>query len=131
MTNQENQEKKQISVKAKSNINELQLELVTSSAYFKPLLDRTYVVEINPENKWQRIENPRFAVQDPKTGETKIPPRYEFKIAHVDNGKEQLWTVSKTVCGQIIEQWNKSFSVFQITRHGTDRSTTYDIVGVQ
>ena len=35
--------------------------------------------------------------------------RYECKITHVNNGKEQKWTVSKTVCLQIIEQLRKEF----------------------
>ena len=57
--------------------------------------------------------------------------RYECKITHVNNGKEQKWTVSKTVCLQIVEQLRKGFTVLKVTRHGEDRTTTYQIEGVQ
>jgi hypothetical protein len=57
--------------------------------------------------------------------------RYECKITHLNNSREQTWTVSKTVCLQIIEQLRNRFTVLKVTRQGTDRSTTYTIEGVQ
>jgi hypothetical protein len=57
--------------------------------------------------------------------------RYEAKITHVNNGKEQLWDTSKTVCLQIIEQLRKNYTVLRVTRNGSDRNTTYTIEGVQ
>ena len=48
-----------------------------------------------------------------------------------NNSKEQTWTVSKTVCLQIIEQLRKGLTVIKVTRNGTDRNTTYNIEGVQ
>jgi hypothetical protein len=56
--------------------------------------------------------------------------RYELIIVHVNNQKEQVWTVSKTVCLQILEQLRKGFRTFKVIRTGADRSTTYQIEGV-
>ena len=107
------------------NLSELDLTLVTTSAYFKPEDGKTYVIQINPEDKVEMIKNPKFADKDGY-----IPTRFEFHIKHIDNNAEQLWTVSKTVCKQIATELGKGFTVLQITRHGTDRSTIYDIKGV-
>jgi hypothetical protein len=123
--------KQQLSAKAKSNLSQLDLELATSSHFFKPEPQKTYVIRINPEDKVEKVENTRFAYQDPNTGQTKVPVRYEFKIMHVDNGAEQLWTVSKTVCMQIAAALGKGFTVLEVTRNGTGKSTTYTIEGVQ
>lgn len=57
--------------------------------------------------------------------------RYEFVITHVNDQKEQIWTVSKTVCLQILEQLRKGFRVLKVIRTGADRSTTYQIEGMQ
>ncbi|CAN5377671.1 hypothetical protein BH18THE2_BH18THE2_25150 [soil metagenome] len=38
---------------------------------------------------------------------------------------------SKTTCSQIIEQLRRGFTVLKVTRTGADRSTTYQIEGVQ
>jgi hypothetical protein len=53
------------------------------------------------------------------------------KITHVNNGKEQLWDTSKTVCLQIIGELRKGFTTLKLTRNGSDRNTTYTIEGVQ
>jgi hypothetical protein len=47
--------------------------------------------------------------------------RYECKITHLNNGKEQLWDRSKTVCLQIVEQLRKGFTTLKVTRNGSDR----------
>jgi hypothetical protein len=114
-----------ISDKALSNLSMLDLTLVTTSAYFKPEDGKTNMIYINPEDKVEMIKNPKFASPDGY-----IPTRFEFHIKHIDNNAEQLWTVSKTVCTQIATELGKGFTVLQITRHGTDRSTIYDIKGV-
>ena len=72
------------------------------------------------------IENDRF-----KDANGKPIKRYECKITHVNNGREQLWDTSKTTCQQIIEQLRKGFTVLKIIRTGADRSTTYSIEGIQ
>jgi|SRR5215211_2793049 len=132
----ENQEQKsenqsELSEKAKSNLSQLDLELATSSAYFKPEPQKTYVIRINPEDRVEKVESTRFAYQDPKTGQTKVPIRYEFKIIHVNNGAEQLWTVSKTVCMQIASVLGSGKTVMSVVRNGTGKTTTYTIEGAQ
>ncbi|CAN5121555.1 hypothetical protein BH18THE2_BH18THE2_14400 [soil metagenome] len=74
----------------------------------------------------ERGENHRF-----KDANGNPIKRYECKITHVNNGREQAWTVSKTVCLQIIEQLRKGFTVLKVTRHGEDRTTTYQIEAMQ
>jgi hypothetical protein len=116
-----------ISESAKSNIDEIELDLVTSSQYFKPRPGTTYVIQVDlDKHKIKPVENPKFTdVQG------KPVKRYELVIVHVNNQKEQIWTVSKTVCLQIIEWIRKGFKTLRVTRTGTDRSTTYAIEGVQ
>jgi hypothetical protein len=41
--------------------------------------------------KVEIVKNPKFADKDGN-----IPTRFEFKIYHVNNGAEQLFTTSKT-----------------------------------
>jgi hypothetical protein len=121
---EENKEQK-LSDKALSNLSELDLTLVTSNAYFKPEDGKTYMIYINPEDKVEMIKNPKFASPDGY-----VPTRFEFHIKHINNNAEQLFTVSKTVCKQIATELGKGYTTLQITRHGTDRSTIYDIKGV-
>lgn len=116
---------KTLSETAYKNLSQLDLTLVTTSAYFKPEDGKTYMIYINPEDKVEMIKNPKFADKDGY-----IPTRFEFHIKHIDNNANQLWTVSKTVCKQIATELGKGCTVLQITRHGTDRSTIYDIKGV-
>jgi hypothetical protein len=116
-----------ISEQAKSNIDEIEQELETSSAYFKPKPGKNYVIKMDPQSdKIIPIENERFKDQNGKPIK-----RYECKITHVNNGREQLWDTSKTTCLQIIEQLRKGFTVLKIIRTGADRSTTYQIEGIQ
>jgi hypothetical protein len=121
----EQKEEPKLTDKALSNLSELDLTLTTTSTYFKPEDSKTYVVKINPEDKVEMIKNPKFADKDGY-----IPTRFEFHIMHIDNNAKQLWTVSKTVCKQIATELGRGYTVLQITRHGSDRSTIYDIKGV-
>jgi hypothetical protein len=125
MSNQDIQEQK-LSEKARNNLTALDLEIVTTSAYFKPEPEKTYVIKVNPEDKVEMVKNPKFEDKDGY-----IPTRFEFKIAHANNGAEQLWTVSKTVCKQIAAELENGYTILEVTRHGTDRNTTYDVKGVQ
>jgi DNA-binding PadR family transcriptional regulator len=116
-----------INEKVTEHLNEIEQELETSSAYFKPKPGKSYVIRMDLQNnKIIPIENERF-----KDSQGKPLRRYECKITHVNNGKEQLWDTSKTTCQQIIEQLRKGFTVIKVTRTGADRSTTYHIEGVQ
>ena len=94
---------------------------------FQAKAGTTYVIKMDPQNdKIFPVENDRF--KDPQGKPIK---RYECKITHVNNGRQQLWDTSKTTCQQIIEQLKKGFTVLKVTRHGEDRTTTYTIEGVQ
>ena len=112
---------------AQNNLDEIEQELETSSQYFKPKPGKVYMIKMDPQNdKIVPVENDRF-----KDANGKPIKRYECKITHVNNGKQQIWSTSKTVCQQIIEQLRKGFTVLKVIRTGADRSTTYDITGVQ
>src|SRR5215207_7634509 len=121
--NQEQKSENQLTEKARSNLSQLDLELATSTAWFKPESGKKYLIKINPEDRVEKVESPRFAYQDPKTGETKVPVRYEFHIVHVNNNAEQLWTVSKTVCMQIAAVLGTGKTVLRIQRNGSGKST--------
>ena len=108
------------------NLEEIEDEIQTSSQYFKPAPDKIYVIKLDPQNKIVTSENERF-----KDAQGKPLKRYEVRITHVNNGREQIWTVSKTVCLQIIEQLKKNLTTLKVTRRGTDRTTTYVIEGIQ
>ena len=123
---QQQKTQSQISEKAQSNLSNLDLTLTTTSAYFKPEDGKTYVIRINPEDKVEMVKNPKFADKDGY-----VPTRFEFKIKHVNNDAEQLFTTSKTLCKQIATELGKGFTILEITRHGTDRSTTWTVKGVQ
>lgn len=120
------QNQEQLSESAAGNLASIEEEIETSSQYFKPKPDKTYVIRIDPQNKIVPIENDRF-----KDANGNPIKRYECKITHVNNGREQKWTVSKTVCLQIIEQLKQRHTALNVTRHGSDRATTYTIEGVQ
>jgi hypothetical protein len=117
----------QLDQSAIDNLESIEEEIETSSQYFKPKPDKTYVIRLDPQkDKIVPAENDRF-----KDANGNPIKRYECKITHVNNGKEQKWTVSKTVCLQIVEQLRKNFTVLTVTRHGEDRTTTYQIEGMQ
>jgi hypothetical protein len=116
-----------ISEQAKSNIDEIELDVTSSSQYFKPRPGTTYVIQVDLDKfKIKPVENPKFTDTSGKPLK-----RYEIVIVHINNQKEQIWTVSKTVCLQIIDQIKKGFNVMKVVRTGVDRSTTYAIEGVQ
>jgi hypothetical protein len=115
-----------ISDKAQSNLDEIELDLVTSNQYFKPKPGTTYVIQVDLDK--HKIEPDETRFMDPQGKPLK---RYKIVIVHVNNQKEQTWSVSKTVCTQIIEQIRKGFNTLKVTRIGTDRSTIYQIEGVQ
>jgi hypothetical protein len=117
----------QLDQSAIDNLESIEEEIETSSQYFKPKPDKTYVISLDPQkDKIVPAENDRF-----KDANGNPIKRYECKITHVNNGKEQKWTVSKTVCLQIVEQLRKNSTVLKVTRHGEDRTTTYQIEGMQ
>jgi hypothetical protein len=109
------------------NLQFIEEEIETSSQYFKPHPGKTYVVRLDPQKEIIiPVEIDRF-----KDTNGKPIKRYQCKITHVNNGKQQLWETSKTVCLQIIAELREGFKVLKVTRTGEDRSTTYSITGVQ
>jgi hypothetical protein len=101
-------------------------EIETSSQYFKPKPDKMYMISIDPEEKIEPRLNDRF-----KDAQGRPLIQYEIKITHVNNGKQQLWETSKTLCAQIVSELKKGFKVLQVQRFGEDRGTVYKIQGIQ
>jgi hypothetical protein len=121
------EQKEELSTKTLSNLDEIELDVTTSSQYFKPRPGTTYVIQVDlDKHRMQPIETTKF-----NDAAGKPLKRYELVIVHINNQKEQIWTVSKTVCLQIIEQIRKGFKVLKVVRTGSDRSTTYSIEGMQ
>jgi hypothetical protein len=121
------EQKGELSTKALSNLDEIELDVTTSSQYFKPRAGTVYMIQIDlDKHSIQPVESEQF-----KDSKGKPLKRYELVITHVNNGKEQVWTVSKTVMLQITEQLRKGFKVLKIVRTGEDRTTTYKVEGVQ
>ncbi len=121
------QQEKGLSEKARTNLDVIELDAATSSQYFKPKPGAVYIIEIDlDKHEIKPTENPRFT--DSKGKPLK---RYEVVVMHPNNGREQIWTVSKTVIGQIIAEIRRGFKVFKVERIGEDRSTIYKIRGVQ
>lgn len=110
-----------------NNLQFIEEEIETSSQYFKPKPGKTYVIRLDLQNdKIVPVENDRF-----KDVNGKPMKRYQCIITHVNNGKQQQWETSKTVCLQIISELRKGFKVLKVTRTGADRSTLYSIEGLQ
>ena len=127
MSNQTSTQAQELNESVLENLASVEEEIETSSQYFKPKPNKIYMIKMNPQkDKIIPSENERF-----KDANGKPIKRYECKITHVNNSREQTWTVSKTVCLQIIEQLRKGFTVLKVTRNGTDRNTAYNIEGVQ
>ena len=122
---QQNQDKG-LSDPALENLTAIEDEIETSSQYFKPRPDKVYMLSMNPEERIEPRLNERF-----KTADGKPTIRYEIKITHVNNGKTQLWEVSKTLCAQIVGELKKGFKVIHVQRFGEDRGTVYKVQGVQ
>jgi hypothetical protein len=108
------------------NLTAIEDEIETSSQYFKPKPDKMYMLSINPEERIEPRLNERF-----KDAQGRPIIRYEVKITHVNNGKQQLWETSKTLCAQIVSELTKGFKVLQVQRFGEDRGTVYKVQGVQ
>jgi hypothetical protein len=126
MTTTTSETTNQLSQSAIDNLLSIEEEIETSSQYFKPKPAKTYVVRINPQDKIEMVQTDRF-----KDAQGKPLKRYQFKVTHVNNNKEQLWDTSKTACSEIIAELKKGLTVLKVTRNGSDRNTTYTIEGVQ
>jgi hypothetical protein len=114
--------------KAIGNLDKIQLDIETSTQYFKPKAGTPYVVEIDIDKHEIDIsESDRF-----KDSAGRPIKQYLFFIKHVNNGVEQKWTVSsKTLVRQLMREIRKGFKVMKIQRVGEDRNTTYNVEGIQ
>jgi hypothetical protein len=120
-------EEPNLSATVTSNLEEIELDLVTSSQYFKPKPGTKYIIEVDlDKHKIKPAENPKFT-----DSQGKPLKRYELVVKHPNNGTEQIWTVGKTVTSQIIEEIRKGFKILEVERIGEDRNTIYKIRGVQ
>jgi hypothetical protein len=117
---------KELEQNAIDNLQFIEEEIEASSQYFKPKPDKTYVIKMNRTDKIVPVESERF-----KDVNGKPIKRYECSITHVNTGREQIWSVSKTTCLQIIAQLKEGFTVLKVRRQGSDKNTTYDIKGEQ
>lgn len=121
------QSQKELDPKAKNNLQSLEEEIETSSQYFKPQPDNVYMISIDPvKDEIRPVINDRF-----KDAQGKPIKRYECKITHINNGKQQIWSVSKTVVLQLLALLKNNYTTMKVVRFGSDRTTTYDIQPVQ
>lgn len=117
----------QIDQSALESLEAIEEEIEASTVYFKAKPEKPYMIKMDPyKDKIIPVENERF--KDINGNPIK---QYECKITHINNSREQIWPVGKTVCQQIIEELKKGFTVLRMTRHGIDRNTTYTIEGVE
>jgi hypothetical protein len=114
--------------KAQSQLDKIQLDIETSTQFFKPKAGHTYVVEIDiDKHEIEITESDRF-----KDSRDKPLKQYQFIVKHVNNGVEQKWTVSsKRLVRQPMGEIRKGFKVMQVERIGEDRDTTYIVKGIQ
>lgn len=120
-------QKQELDPQAKNNLQSLEEEIETSSQYFKPQPDNVYMISIDPvKDEIRPVVNDRF-----KDAQGKPIKRYECKITHINNGKQQIWSVSKTVVLQLLALLKKNCTTMKVVRFGTDRTTTYQIEGIQ
>ena len=124
MTSQETQA---LSDSAKTNIQDIENEIETSSAYFKAKPDKVYLkmIDLN-KNKIKPVETDKF--KDAKGNPLK---KYEVVVTDVNTQREQIWTISKTLCLQLIGELGKGFRVLKIERIGEDRGTIYRVQGME
>ena len=117
-----------ITEKAKGNLDKIQLDIESSTQYFKPKAGTPYLVEIDIDtHEIEVTESDRF-----KDSAGKPLKQYQFVVKHVNNGVEQKWTVSsKRLVRQLMSEIRKGHKVMQIERIGEDRDTTYVVKGVQ
>ena len=85
------------------------------------------MISIDPvKDEIKPVVNDRF-----KDAQGKPIKRYEVQVTHINNGKEQIWSISKTVVLQLLALLKKNYTTMKVVRFGTDRTTTYQIEGVQ
>jgi hypothetical protein len=117
-----------LSERAQNQLDKIQLDIETSTQFFKPKPGHTYVLEIDiDKHEIEVTESDRF-----KDSRDKPLKQYQSVVKHVNNGVEQKWTVSsKRLVRQLMSEIRKGFKVMEIQRIGEDRDTTYIVKGIQ
>ena len=115
-----------LSKSASKNLEDIETEIEQSSAYFKAKPDTEYLLHIDlDKNKIVPVENDRF-----KDSMGKPIKRYELVVTHVNSGRVQTWTVSKTLALQLIAELKTGKKVVKVERIGEDKSTVYRVTAV-
>jgi hypothetical protein len=117
-----------LSERAQNQLDKIQLDIETSTQFFKPKPGHTYVLEIDiDKHEIEVTESDRF-----KDSRDKPLKQYQSVVKHVNNGVEQKWTVSsKRLVRQLMSEIRKGFKVMEIQRIGEDRDTSYIVKGIQ
>jgi hypothetical protein len=117
-----------ITEKAQNQLNRIDLDIETSTQFFKPKPGHKYVLEIDiDKHEIEITESDRF-----KDSRDKPLKQYQFIVKHVNNGVEQKWNVSsKTLVRQLMTEIRKGFKVMKVERVGEDKSTKYNVQGMQ
>jgi hypothetical protein len=117
-----------LSERAQNQLDKIQLDIETSTQFFKPKPGHTYVLEIDiDKHEIEVTESDRF-----KDSRDRPLKQYQFVVKHVNNRVEQKWTVSsKRLVRQLMSEIRKGFKVMEIQRIGEDRDTSYIVKGIQ
>ena len=116
-----------LSQSASKNLEDIESEIEQSSAYFKAKPDTEYLLHIDlDKNKIVPVENDRF-----KDSSGNPIKRYEVVITHVNTGRTQTWTTSRTLIMQLISELKTGKKVVKVERIGEDKGTVYRVKAVQ
>jgi hypothetical protein len=123
---QKQEPEQKLSQRVIDNLAKIDEQIEQSSNFFKPKDSRTYILKIDPTESIEQVQNDRF-----KTPDGRLQIRYRINIIHPNTGKTQIFETSKTLIQQIIEQLKQGFTVLKLTRTGSDRTTSYNIQGIE
>ena len=103
---------------ANKNLEDIESQIEQSSTFFKAKPDTEYLLHIDlDKNKMVPVENDKF-----KDSQGKPIKRYELIVTHVNSGRQQTWTVSKTLALQLIAELKTGKKVVKVERIGEDKS---------
>lgn len=118
--------KSEISQNVIENLASIEEQIEQTSNYFKPKEGKTYILKIDPA----KPITPKL-VDKFKGPDGKPVIRYSLEVTHPNTGKTQNWEISKTLCLQVVERLKQSFTVLSVVRTGSDRTTTYEVKGIE
>jgi hypothetical protein len=93
--------------------------------------DRTYIKFEDGETRILKFDTTKKAKREPsEVYKDKI--NYVFSVIEPSISLDiKTWSVSPTVADQIYTELAKGYSTLKITRNGVDKSTRYQISGIQ